>query len=159
MRIRTATGSDASAVTDLWTEGYSGRGPGEGRVAPYKEHEFFAAAELGQMFVAELGAEPAGVVLIVSPGAPGTGVAMAWEAELSRLVVAPEARRQGIGRVLVELCGEQAWLAGATAVALWSRPHQEGAHRLYESLGYRRAPERDGEDADGRRHVFLLHLL
>ena len=159
MRIRTATKGDASAVTALWTEGYSGRGRGEGRVAPYVENEFYEAVERGQMFVAELGAELAGVVLVVPPGAPGTGVARAGEAELSRLVVAPKARRRGVGQLLVELCGEQARLAGAAAVALWSRPYQEGAHRLYESLGYRRAPERDGEDADGRRQVFLLHLL
>ncbi len=159
MRIRTATEADARAVTALWTEAYSGRGPGEGRVAPYEEHEFFAALGRGQMFVAELEGELAGAVAISPPGAPGAAVAGAGEAELSRLAVAAGARRQGVGRVLVELCGEQARLAGASAVALWSRPYQEGAHRLYESLGYRRAPERDGEDAEGGRLAFLLHLF
>ena len=42
------------------------------------------------------------------------------------------------------------------AVALWSRPYQVQAHRLYESLGFRRAQRRDDSDADGRRLVFTL---
>jgi hypothetical protein len=47
---------------------------------------------------------------------------------------------------------------GVEGIALWSRPYQTDAHRLYESLGYRRVPERDGEDRDGRRWVFRLDL-
>jgi hypothetical protein len=46
----------------------------------------------------------------------------------------------------------------AAALALWSRPYQRQAHRLYESLGYRRVPGRDSRDAEGRRLVFLLEL-
>lgn len=155
MLIRIAAASDASAVAALWTEAYSGRGEGEGRVDPYAESEFFAASERGEVYVAELEGEVVGVVVLVPPGA-GTVVAAPGEAELSRLAVADSARRRGVGRALAELCGAQAGLAGASAVALWSRPYQESAHRLYESLGYRRAPERDGEDADGRRLVFVL---
>ncbi len=158
MRIRTADEGDAAAVTALWTEGYSGRGEGEGRTAPYEEHEFHAAAARGRMFVAELERAVAGVVVLALPGAPEMAVATAGEAELSRLAVAGGAQGQGIGRALAELCGAQAQLAGASAVALWSRPYQRPARRLYESLGYRRAPERDGGDADGRRLVFLLAL-
>ena len=44
-------------------------------------------------------------------------------------------------------------------MALWSRPYQQAAHRLYESLGYRRAPERDRIDDSGHaRLVFRLAL-
>lgn len=43
-------------------------------------------------------------------------------------------------------------------MALWSRPYQVEAHALYESLGYRRVPERDGSDRGGRRWVFRLEL-
>jgi len=52
----------------------------------------------------------------------------------------------------------QARAFGAEAIALWSRPYQTGAHRLYRSLGHRRVPERDGEDREGRRWVFRLDL-
>ena len=154
MRIRIANEADAGAVAALWTEAYSGRGGGEGRVAPYTESEFFAAAERGEAYVAELDGAVAGVVVLVPPGAAAG--AAPGEAELSRLAVALDARRQGVGRALAELCAAQARLAGATAVALWSRPYQEDAHRLYAALGYRRVPERDGTDADGRCLVFLL---
>ncbi len=158
MRIRPAAESDAAAVTELWTEGYSGRGEGEGRRAPYEEWEFLDAAERCRLFVAEVAGEVAAVVGFAPPQAPRKVVAGAGEAELSRLAVAAAARRQGVGRALAGLCGAEARAAGAVALALWSRPHQVEAHRLYESLGYRRAPERDAEDAEGPRLVFLLDL-
>jgi hypothetical protein len=55
-------------------------------------------------------------------------------------------------------CDERAAEFGAERVALWSRPYQVDAHRLYETLGYRRAAERDDDDRDGRRLVFCLDL-
>jgi len=158
MRIRPATEADAATVTALWTEAYSGRAEGEGRIEPYEEHEFFAAAAAGELSVAELDGAAVGVVLMRPPGAPGQAVAIAGEAELGRLAVTAAARGQGIGRALAQLCGEQARLAGAAALALWSRPYQVQAHRLYESLGYERAPGRDGDGPDGRRLVFRLDL-
>ena len=158
MRIRPATESDAAAVTALWTEGYSGRGEGEGRTAPYEERELFEAMERSRVFVAELAGEVVAVVAFGSPQAPGRVVAGAGEAELSRLAVGAGARRQGVGRALAELCAEQARQESAAALALWSRPYQVEAHRLYESLGYRRAPQRDSRDEDGARLVFLLDL-
>ena len=158
MRIRPAGEGDAAAVTELWTEGYSGRGAGEGRRAPYEEWEFLDAAERCRLFVAEAGGEVAAVVGFAPPQAPRKVVAGAGEAELSRLAVAAAARRQGVGRALAQHCAAEARATGAAALALWSRPHQVEAHRLYESLGYRRMPERDSEDAEGRRLVFLLAL-
>ena len=48
---------------------------------------------------------------------------------------------------------------GWQAIALWSRRYQTAAHRLYESLGYRRISERDSVDASGHeRLVFRLEL-
>jgi ribosomal protein S18 acetylase RimI-like enzyme len=158
MRIRPATEADAAAVTAIWTEAYSGRAEGEGRVAPYEEDEFLGAAGEGELSVAELAGAVAGVILMRPPGAPARAVASGAEAELARLAVAARARGQGVGRVLAQLCGEQARLAGAGAVALWSRPYQVEAHRLYESLGYERAPGRDSDGPDGRRLVFRLGL-
>ena len=85
-------------------------------------------------------------------------VAAPGEAEQSRLVVGAAARGRGTGRALAELCVQLAREEGARAIALWSRTHQVEAHRLYESLGYRRAPERDSADPDGARLVFVLEL-
>jgi ribosomal protein S18 acetylase RimI-like enzyme len=156
--IRAATAADAEAVARLWTEAYSGRREGEGRVAPYEEREFFEASGRGQAFVAELEGAAVGTVVLCSAGTPGLVVAGEREAELSRLAVAVAARGQGIGRALAQVCAEQARLEGARALALWSRPYQHEAHRLYLSLGYRRAPERDSETPQGARQVFLLAL-
>jgi ribosomal protein S18 acetylase RimI-like enzyme len=67
-----------------------------------------------------------GIVALVPACSPRGAVARVGEAELSRLAIATAARGQ------VE------------------------AHSLYESLGFRRTPERDGLDPDGRRWVFSL---
>jgi ribosomal protein S18 acetylase RimI-like enzyme len=158
VKIRTADEDDAAAVAALWTEAYATAGP-EGRQEPYALQEYFAVAVSADVRVA---ADDAGEVVAVAaifpPGSPGRSVAGAGEAELARLAVAEAARRQGIGRALVEGCVAGAREFGAEAVALWSRPYQTAAHALYESLGFRRVPERDGDDREGRRLVFLLDL-
>ncbi|HTT95731.1 MAG TPA: GNAT family N-acetyltransferase [Solirubrobacterales bacterium] len=157
MRIREAEEADAGAVTALWTEAYADAGP-EGRREPYALREYFAVATSAMVSVVEEGGGLIAVVALFPPGAPGSSVAGPGEAELARLAVVAAARRGGIARGLVERCSAQARVLGAEAIALWSRPYQTGAHRLYESLGYRRVPERDGEDRDGRRWVFRLDL-
>jgi len=157
LRIRPAKDDEAAAVAALWTEGYTGTGA-EGRKTPYAEADYFAAAAGGRTFVAEDGGRLAGVIVFRSAASEARAVAAPGEAEQSRLVVGAAARGQGTGRALAELCIELAREEGARAIALWSRTHQVEAHRLYESLGYRRAPERDSTDADGARLVFVLAL-
>jgi ribosomal protein S18 acetylase RimI-like enzyme len=158
MRIRAADEGDAAAVAALWTEAYAQAGP-EGRQEPYAEQEYFAVAASAEVSVAvdEAGAVVA-VVALFAPGAPGRSVSGVGEAELARLAVTRAARRRGVGQALVERTTELARGYGAEAIALWSRPYQVAAHRLYESLGYRRVPERDGEDREGSRRVFRLDL-
>lgn len=158
MRTREAEAADAAAVAALWTEAYADAGP-EGRREPYALREYFAvAAEAEVSVVEDEDGEVIAVIAVFAPGAPGSSVAGPGEVELARLAVAPAARRNGIGRRLVEGCAARARDLDAEGIALWSRPYQTAAHRLYESLGYRRAPERDGEDGDGRRWVFRLEL-
>jgi ribosomal protein S18 acetylase RimI-like enzyme len=157
MSIRPADEADAAAVAALWTEAYTGRGSG-GRSTPYKESEFFESLQRGSMHVAEHGGHLTGVVVFYPPGAAGRSVAGDGEAELSRLAVSAAARRRGIGRALAARCTELGRQSGADALVLWSRPYQAEAQRLYESLGYRRAPQRDSRDGDGERLVFLLDL-
>jgi ribosomal protein S18 acetylase RimI-like enzyme len=159
VRIRPATDEDAAAAARLWTEAYVGRGPGgEGRREPYDESDFHEAVARGEALVAERGGEVVGIVVHHPSGVPGGAVAEPGESELSRLAVAESARLRGVGRALVEACAELARAAGAEAIALWSRPYQAEAHGLYESLGYARAPARDGRDEDGSRLVFVLSL-
>ncbi|HEY2054883.1 MAG TPA: GNAT family N-acetyltransferase [Solirubrobacterales bacterium] len=158
MRIREADEGDAAAVTALWTEAYADAGP-EGRQEPYALQEYFAVAASAHVTVAvDEEGEVVAVAAAFPPGAPGRSVAGPGEAEFARLAVADRARRQGIGRALVLGATEWARGLGAEAIALWSRPYQTAAHALYGSLGWRRVPERDEDDRDGRRWVFVLDL-
>ena len=158
MQLREAEAGDAEAVVELWTEVYFREGEG-GRTAPYEESDFEQAIAAGTMLVTGAPGEALGVVVIVAPETPGMAVARGGEAELRLLAVSPPARRNGVGRALVEACTGLAREEGWGAIALWSRPYQSAAHRLYESLGYRRQPERDEGDATGfARLVFRLSL-
>jgi ribosomal protein S18 acetylase RimI-like enzyme len=156
--IRAATDRDAAAVAGLWTEAYVTLGVG-GRATPYTEADFADSNRNGEVFVIDGDGGLAGVVALLPPGAPGRAVAEADEAKLSRLAVAAEARRAGIGGALTGFCERRAREAGWSAIALWSRPAQVEAHRLYEALGYRRQPQRDTTDETGHgRCVFRLDL-
>lgn len=158
MQLRKGEGRDAEAVAALWTQGYVTEGE-VGRIEPYTEADFVETAGRGQVLVAMDDGEVVGVVALLAPDAPDRAVAQGGEAELCRLVVVAEARRHGVGRALTERCAQLARAAGWEAIALWSRRYQEAAHRLYESLGYRRAPERDDVDTSGHeRLVFRLEL-
>jgi ribosomal protein S18 acetylase RimI-like enzyme len=154
--IREANERDAGAVIGLWTAAYVSEGEG-GRTVPYSQADFDETARGAQIFVSEQAGAVVGVVALVAPGTPGRAVAQVDEAELSRLVVSASARRLGIGRALVGHCHQLARASGWSAIALWSRRYQTAAHRLYESLGYRRLPERDETDESGHeRLVFRL---
>jgi ribosomal protein S18 acetylase RimI-like enzyme len=161
--IREAVEADGESIADLWTEAYVTLGVG-GRTEPYTTADFRDSARRGEVFVVDRaagdrGSGIAGVVVLHAPGAAGRVVADGDEAELSRLAVASSARGMGIGRALARLCEERARAAGWSAIALWSRPRQVEAHRLYESLGYRRVPGRDSVDEAGHgRLVFRLAL-
>lgn len=156
--IRPATAEDAGAVAELWTEAYVTLGVG-GRDEPYAPSDFFETLREAEVFVWEEPEGIAGVVALRGPEAAGRAVAAPGEAELSRLAVSERHRGRGTGRALTALCGERARREGWPAVALWSRPGQVEAHRLYESLGYRRLPERDRVDASGQaRLVFRLAI-
>jgi ribosomal protein S18 acetylase RimI-like enzyme len=158
MQLRRAEARDAEAVVALWTEAYFSEGGG-GRATPYAKVDFEKAMSAGRMLVAGAPGEAVGVVVMVAPGTPGMAVARDEEAELCLLAVASQARRKGIGRALVERCTDLAHEKCWRAIALWSRPYQTAAHRLYESLGYQRQPDRDETDATGfARLVFQLQL-
>lgn len=155
--IRTAGASDADAVVGLWTEAYVM--PGGGRTEPYVPADFVETARNGELFVAELEGVVVGVVALLAPEAPGRAVSQAGEAELSRLAVARAARGLGVGHTLASHCEQRARAEGWQAIALWSRRYQTATHRLYESLGYERAPQRDTVDETGHeRLVFRLAL-
>ncbi len=158
MQLRIVEARDAEAVVALWTEAYFREGEG-GRTTPYSKADFEKAMAAGRMLVAGPPGKALGVVVLVAPGTPGVAVARDGEAELCLLAVSSAERHKGIGRALVERCTDLAREKGWPAIALWSRPYQTAAHRLYESLSYQRQPDRDETDASGfARLVFRLEL-
>lgn len=79
-------------------------------------------------------------------------LAAVGEAELLRLAVSPEARRQGLARRLLEESEIYLRSAGIDTLHLEVRSSNQAARGLYEALGWklqrsRKAYYQDGEDA------------
>lgn len=158
MEVGRATEEDAAAVTALWTAAYTDD-PRGGRRTPYAIEDFHSTAEAGEILIARDEGALAGVVVFYMAGAREGMIALSGEAELSRLAVAEQHRRHGIGRSLVASCLRLATGRSAHALVLWSQAHQVEAHWLYSSLGFQRAPNRDVDDStSGPRLVFIRPL-
>ena len=96
-----------------------------------------------EVIVAEAGGRLVGAVTLL-PDATADGHPWpAGGAVLRLLVVDPAARGRGVGEALTTACVERARAAGAGVVGRHTAPGMEAARRLYERLGFRRAPEHD----------------
>jgi ribosomal protein S18 acetylase RimI-like enzyme len=81
------------------------------------------------------------------------------EGEFRMLGVAPDAQGRGAGAALVRACIERARADGRRGIVISTSPVMHAAHRLYEHLGFRRAPERDWvpvPDVELRAYVLTL---
>ncbi|MDJ1157174.1 GNAT family N-acetyltransferase [Chelatococcus sp. SYSU_G07232] len=84
----------------------------------------------------------------------------AGAAELHRLYVRSDMRRQGLGGRLVGLVEDHARGCGAERMFFWSDTRFNDAHRLYEKLGYVRGREiRDLGDISNSREFFFEKAL
>ncbi|MFF3344111.1 GNAT family N-acetyltransferase [Streptomyces sp. NPDC002779] len=85
-----------------------------------------------------------GGVTFVPAGGPMADLARPGEAEIRMLAVAHAARGRGVGEALVRACVDRArTTTGCTGIVLSTQALMHTAHRIYERLGFRRAPERD----------------
>ncbi|MDX6299618.1 MAG: hypothetical protein QOF53_832 [Nocardioidaceae bacterium] len=128
---------DAYAV-----DGFSGREDGYA----HQLRDVATRAREAEVYVAELPESPGSIVGTVTfcpQGSPWCQLAQPDEGEFRMLAVAPQARRRGVAEALVGACVERAGELGYAAVVLSTLPEQQTAHRLYERLGFRRAPELD----------------
>ncbi|MFE4541572.1 GNAT family N-acetyltransferase [Arthrobacter sp. NPDC056727] len=108
-------------------------------------------AEHAQVWVAEAAGKVVAAVTLTFAGQPYSEIAQDGELEFRMLAVDPECQGGGVGRAVVRQIVEHArQLPGIQAISITSATFMEPAHRLYESLGFRRARERDwyvpGED-------------
>jgi ribosomal protein S18 acetylase RimI-like enzyme len=90
-----------------------------------------------------------GVAYVPGPGTPMSEGEHDGEAGFRMLAVDPAAAGRGIGRALTEACIARARAEDRTGMTLYTLPTMTVAHRLYESLGFRRDPERDWEYLPG----------
>lgn len=129
------------------------------RAAAFQNRERLDPA--GEMFIAVDGeGRIGGAVLFLHADSELRQLAREGERECRMLGVHPDARGTGAGEMLVRACLERAVNEGAKRVVLWSQPRMLAAHRLYERLGFVRAPERDEPDERGfMRLVFVTELM
>ncbi|WP_035699077.1 GNAT family N-acetyltransferase [Glycomyces tenuis] len=96
-----------------------------------------------EVLVAADGDRVLGGVTLVPPGSPLAELAGAGEAEIRALAVDPAGRTRGVGTALATACVERARRAEAKRVVLCSQREMKAAHRIYERLGFERAPRLD----------------
>ena len=65
------------------------------------------------------------------------------------VLVDPSAQGRGIGKALMVRCIERARALELVGLALSTQPSMRAAHRVYERLGFVRAPERDWQPMPG----------
>lgn len=85
--------------------------------------------------------------------------AIAGEAEILTLAVAPAARRLGVGRALVEAAGGLASQGGADSLFLEVAHDNVAALALYASAGFERVGLRKGYYASGADAVVMRRAL
>lgn len=90
-----------------------------------------------------------GSVTFCPAGSAYREIAMADEAEFRMLAVRPDAQGRGIGRALATACVERARALGFRALVLSTPAGAATPHRLYESMGFVREPDRDWSPVDG----------
>jgi len=122
IELRRATAADISEIAALERVCYGD---------PWPPSAFAALPENARVFFA---------VARHDPGGRLAGYVVAWfvmdEGELANLAVAPEERRQGIGRVLLDAMLVDATSRGTAQVYLEVRESNAAARELYASRGF-----------------------
>jgi GNAT superfamily N-acetyltransferase len=160
--IRAALPAELARVGELTVAAYAADGYLDG-TEDYSDELRDAArrAELATLLVAvdEPSGQLLGTATFCLAGTPYAEVSRPGEAEFRMLAVAEEARGQGVGAALVRSCIVRARGDGSTALALCSLKEMTPAHRIYQRMGFVRAPERDWEPLPGLTLVaFVLAL-
>lgn len=102
-----------------------------------------------EIWVAVDGAHVLGNVTVCPPGSSWSEIAEDGEGEFRMLAVSPDAQGRGAGSALAQLVVDRFRADGARGIVLSSLDKMAGAHRLYERLGFTRAPARDWSPLPG----------
>jgi ribosomal protein S18 acetylase RimI-like enzyme len=96
-----------------------------------------ALADVGELVVAEVGGQVVGAVVYIGPNAPKADFFRPEWSIMRMLVVTPEMRGRGIGRLLAEECLHRAQRDGATTVALHTSDLMQVALQMYQRMGFK----------------------
>jgi GNAT superfamily N-acetyltransferase len=105
-----------------------------------REAEIWVAVDCDQLL---------GSVTFCPVGSAYREVGRAGEGEFRMLAVDPAARGKGVGRALVEICVRRSRELGYAGIRMSTMDAMTSAHRIYERLGFVRAPEDDWSPAPG----------
>jgi ribosomal-protein-alanine N-acetyltransferase len=137
--VRLATAADASRIAPLFDAYRQFYGlPSDRPLAQRYLAERLALAESVVLVAEDAGGTPLGFVQMYPTYA---SLRAARVFVLYDLYVAPNARRSGVARRLMEAAAAQARAAGAVALTLQTARTNAAAQRLYESLGWQRDEE------------------
>jgi ribosomal protein S18 acetylase RimI-like enzyme len=149
--IRHATPEEYAAIADLCVAAYAPFMVGDNHyVGTLRDVARRAAA--AELLVAADGGV-LGTVTFVPDGGPLGEIAGPHEAEFRMLAVDPAAQGRGVGTALLERVLADSRARGHEAVVCSSLPQMRAAHRIYERLGFQRAPDRDWSPVSG------VHLI
>jgi ribosomal protein S18 acetylase RimI-like enzyme len=158
MVIRPARLGDLPAVRTLTVEVYR-------PLLPEGDPYLRVLGEVGKRFaraeivVAELGGAIVGSLTMAEAGSRYADVARPGELEFRMLAVSPAARGRGVGTALVEHVLAEAQARRRAGVVLTTHPAMAEARRIYNRLGFVRAPERDWEPVPGAQLTVMVRSL
>ncbi len=158
MNIRDAEDADRDAIRDVTLSAYEEYAAAmppplwEG----YRQSMVDTLADVrpAAQIVAEQDGGIIGTVLLYPAGSmlntpDGATITRRWP-EVRLLAVAPPARGRGVGAALMDECVRRARLSGAGALTLHTADIMRVAMRMYERMGFVRAPELDFHPAPGQ---------
>ncbi len=131
----------------------------------YRENILTTLADVkpAEQIVAEMDGEVVGTVLLYPGGTfvhrPSNSPIVLEYPEARLLAVAPAARRRGVGMALMQECIRRASFSGVPKLTLHTTDMMEVGMRMYERLGFVRAPELDlqpGENIVVKGYQFNL---
>jgi predicted N-acetyltransferase YhbS len=151
LQIRDARSSDRDTIRELTLSAYqqyAANMPAE-LWQGYRQSivDTLGDTKLGGQLVAEQDGTMVGCVLLYPAGTifskpNGDPVTLPYP-EMRLLAVSPALRGQGIGAALVRECLRRARRSGASAITLHTTDLMTVAMRMYERMGFARAPELD----------------
>jgi predicted N-acetyltransferase YhbS len=155
VHIRDARPGDRDALLDVTLAAYQEYAPRmPGFWDGYRQNIVASVSDAGEaeQLVAEHGGAIVGTVLLYPPRrmrlSERESLEMPWP-EVRLLAVAPSARGRGVGAAHMRECVRRVRLAHGATLSLHTTDLMQTAMRMYERMGFVRAPELDFHPAPG----------